>query len=171
MADRRYWDSCAFLGWLSAEVGKVEKCEGVLDLAEQGEIEIVTSALTLTEVIKRKGERPIHKASEIKIKEFFENPWIIVRQVDRFIAEDARELIWNHNLTSTDAIHLATALSLSLSHLDTFDDGLIKLSGRLGNPKLTIGHPHVPHTPDMFPGTKPPVAPRKKRKKKSHGGT
>jgi len=167
MADRRYWDSCAFLGWLSNEQGKAEKCEGVLDAAESGSIEIVTSALTLTEVIKRKGDKPIPKESEDKIREFFENPWIIVRDVDRFIAEDARNLIWAHSgLSSPDSIHLATALSLKLSHLDTFDDKLIALSGKLGNPRLVIGHPNVPHTPDMFPGTKPTTPRPAKRKKK-----
>ena len=167
MADRRYWDSCAFLGWLSNEQGKAEKCETVLDAAESGTIEIVTSALTLTEVIKRKGDKPIPKESEEKIREFFENPWIVVREVDRFIAEDARKLIWTHSgLSSPDSIHLATALSLKLSHLDTFDDKLIALNGKLGNPRLIIGHPSVPHTPDMFPGTKP-AQPARRRKKRS----
>ena len=32
-ADRRYWDSNAFLGWLNAEADKVGKCEGVLTAA------------------------------------------------------------------------------------------------------------------------------------------
>jgi len=50
-ADRRYWDSNAFLGWLNAERDKVGKCEGVLRAAEEGTIEIVTSAIALTEVI------------------------------------------------------------------------------------------------------------------------
>lgn len=67
MADRRYWDSCAFLGWLNNEQGKAEKCEGVLDAAESGSIEIVTSALTLTEVIKRKGDKPIPEALSIGV--------------------------------------------------------------------------------------------------------
>src|SRR3972149_8594039 len=49
----RYWDSNAFLGWLNNEKGKAEKCEGVLNAAEEGKVEIVTSAWTLTEAIKR----------------------------------------------------------------------------------------------------------------------
>ena len=166
-ADRRYWDSNAFLGWLNDEKDKVGKCEGVLAAAEDGRIEIVTSAITLTEVIRLKGEKPIPKEKEQTIRDFFEQPWILIREVDRFVAEDARQLIWAHGVKPKDAIHLATALRLKLSTFDTFDGDLIALSGRLGNPRLTIGHPNVPHTPDMFPDTKPDVGkkPRKRRKK------
>jgi predicted nucleic acid-binding protein len=155
-ADRRYWDSNAFLGYLNNEPDKADKCEAVLSAAEEGKIDIVTSALTLTEVIKKKGEKPIPRDREQKIKDFFEHPWIIVREVDRFVAEQARDLIWQHGgaLSSPDAIQLATALGLKLSVMDTFDDDLIKLSGKIGNPRLVIGHPNVPHTPDFFPAEK-----------------
>lgn len=164
-ADRRYWDSNAFLGWLNAESGKVDKCADVLEAAEEGRIEIVTSAWTLTEVIKKKGEKPIPKESEQKIRDFFENPWIIVREVDRFVAESARDLIWRHGLKGPDAVHLATALRLGLTVMDTFDDDLIKLDGKLGRPPLRIGHPHVPHTPDIFRGTEhaPPAGAKRRR--------
>ncbi len=54
--DRRYWDSDAFLGWLLNEQDKAPKCEGVLKAAEAGQLQIVTSALTLTEVIRLKGK-------------------------------------------------------------------------------------------------------------------
>jgi predicted nucleic acid-binding protein len=73
----------------------------------------------------------------------------VVRDVDRFIAEDARELIWSRNILPKDAVHLATALSLRLSQFDTFDHGLQKLSGKLGNPPLTIGPPNLPFQPEL----------------------
>lgn len=165
-SDRRYWDSNAFLGWLNGEKGKVEKCDGVLQAAEERKVEIVTSAWTLTEVVKKKGEKPVPKTTEQKIKGFFEQPYIILREVDRRVAETARDLIWAHNLSAPDAVHLATALRLGLSVMDTFDDKLIALDGKLGNPPLRIGHPHMPHTPDMFPGTKPAAPSRRGRPKK-----
>lgn len=168
-ADRRYWDSSAFLGWLNAEQNKAGKCEGVLTAAEDGKIEIVTSAWTLTEVIKKKGEKPIPKASEQKIRDFFENPYIIIREVDRFVAEYARDLIWAHGLRGPDAVHLATAIRLGLTVMDTFDSDLLKLDGKCGRPPLRIGHPAVPHTPDLFPGTKEgaPPKPGKRRGKRT----
>lgn len=161
-ADRHYWDSNAFLGWLNDEKDKASACEGVLDAAEDGKVEIVTSALTLTEVIKKKGEKPIPRESEQKIRDFFEQPWIIVRDVDRFVAERARDLIWTHGLKGADAIHLATALRLGLTVMDTYDEKLISLDGKLGTPPLRIGKPSVPHTPDFFPGTKPTVEPKRR---------
>jgi predicted nucleic acid-binding protein len=153
-SDRRYWDSCAFLGYLSNEADKADKCEAVLSAAEEGKLDIVTSALTLTEVIKTKGGPALPKDQEQKIRNFFEHSWIIVREVDRFIAEQARDLIWAHGLKPYDAIHLATALNLKLSVMDTFDGDLIKLTSKLGNPRLAIGHPHIAHTPDFFPDEK-----------------
>jgi predicted nucleic acid-binding protein len=71
--------------------------------------------------------------------------------VDEFIAEQARELIWNHSyLQSKDAIHAATALNMEIPVLDTFDSDLLKLDRRIGNPPLIIGQPHVPYQPDAF---------------------
>ena len=81
-----------------------------------------------------------------KVEAFFRRSWIVVREVDRFIAEDARELVWNKNVKPKDAIHLATALrqDVELDQFDTFDKDLIKLSGALGDPPLTIGRPNLP---------------------------
>jgi hypothetical protein len=81
-----------------------------------------------------------------KLRHFFRHSWIIVREVDRFIAEDARELVWNKNIQPKDAIHLATALrqDVAFDQFDTFDEGLIKRSGTFGNPPLTIGRPNLP---------------------------
>ncbi len=69
-----------------------------------------------------------------------------MREVDRFIAEDARQLVWDKNVKPKDAIHLATALrqDVVLDQFDTFDHGLIKLSRALGDPPLVIGYPSLP---------------------------
>ena len=41
--------------WLQEEPGKVELCKGTIQRAEDGEVLIVTSALTIAEVLWRKG--------------------------------------------------------------------------------------------------------------------
>ncbi|MGE3955835.1 MAG: type II toxin-antitoxin system VapC family toxin [Vicinamibacterales bacterium] len=135
-----------FLGWLSAEPDKVPLCRPVLEAAESGNIVIVTSALTITEVLWIKGYEKISATHAKKIEAFFKHSWIVVRELDRFIAEDARELVWNKNVKPKDAIHLATALrqDVQLDQFDTFDNGLIRLSGTLGEPGLTIGPPGLP---------------------------
>ena len=143
MALKRYWDSNAFIGWLGEERDKQTECMGVLKEAERGQALIVTSALTFAEVIKLRKHAPITETNAEKIREFFKRRYISVRNLDRYIADRARELIWKHNVDPWDAIHVATALQLKLGLLETFDKDLIKLDGRLGNPVLRIGRPSV----------------------------
>ena len=51
-----------------------------------------------------------------------------------------------------DAIHVATALKrdVAIDQLDTFDEPLMRLSGKLGNPPLIIGKPNVEATLPLF---------------------
>lgn len=149
---QRYWDACCFLGWFNKENDKVEYCRGVLQLAEKGKVNIITSAITFVEVIKIKGEQPIKKEKEEKIKAFFENEYIKVRDVDRFIAEYARELIWQFpHLHPYDSIHLATALWHNVTVMNTFDKpDLIDLSEKVGKPLLKICKPDIQYQIDAF---------------------
>lgn len=52
MVERRYWDSNCFLAWLQSEPGRDVMCQNVLALADRGQIEIVTSVFTLTEILR-----------------------------------------------------------------------------------------------------------------------
>lgn len=139
----RYWDSDAFLGWLKAEPDKVDECRGAIRAAEKGELRLVTSSLTLTEVIKLKGKAPLLRDADALIREFFKHDWIVVRQLDRLTAEYARELIWDHGFHPKDAVHVATAVLARVPYLDTFDGDLIKQTGQIGDPPLIIGRPAV----------------------------
>ena len=60
----RYWDSCCFLGWLREEPDKLGECEAGIRLAERGTLVLVTSALTLAEVLRLKGKNPIPSPTE-----------------------------------------------------------------------------------------------------------
>jgi predicted nucleic acid-binding protein len=151
------------------EAGRVENCQSILYAAERGELRVVTSALTLTEVIKIKG-KPLSASAEDRIRAFFEHEWLIVRDVDRFIAEQARDFIWKHNLQPYDSIHLATAYRMKLRHLDTYDRAdLGKLDGRIGSPVMKIGEPPlIPYQtelPEIPPGEKKPAQSRIKGKR------
>lgn len=138
-----YWDSCTFLAYLKAEADKVDDCVTVLKHAENGNIKIVTSSLTLVEVIKLKKREPISREDEERIRRFFMHKWLILQDVDRKISELARELIWEHGLQTYDSVHVATAIRAKVSRIDTFDDQLIKLSGKLGEPNIIIGRPFL----------------------------
>lgn len=157
MPTRRYWDSTCFLAWLLPEPARVPDCRSVIRAAERGDVQIITSALTLTEVIHLKGgPHLVREEHEQKLRKFFLHQYIIVRNVDRKIAELARELIWRHGLKPKDSIHVATALRGGITILDTYDDkDFIALNGKIGTPPLRIGTPHeveqlaliVPATP------------------------
>ena len=148
----RYWDSNAFLGWLAEEPDKIDYCRPVIEAAEAGSVRILTSALTIAEVLWIKGRDRIPAGSATMVEAFFRHEWIVVRELDRFIAKDARALVWNHNVKPKDAIHLATALKrdLAIEQLDTFDEPLIALSGKLGEPPLIIGKPNMESALPLF---------------------
>jgi len=148
---KRYWDTTCFLGWLNNEEEKVTACQGIIDDAESGNIKIVTSAFTIAEVVYLKKHPKITREKSKRIIDFFKNEYIVVVNVDRFIAESARELLWNYeNLKSPDAIHVATAVYAETPFLDTFDEGLEKLNNEIGSPPIHIGKPNYPYQEKLF---------------------
>lgn len=142
--DRRYWDSDCFLGHLLSEPDKEKQCAAVLEEAKNGNVLIVTSALTVAEVLNLRGKLPLPKAERDKVVAFFKNPFIHVRNVTRRVAESARDMVWDHGIKPKDAIHVATALDAGLLMFNTFDVELIKKSASLGNPPLIIEQPQGP---------------------------
>ncbi len=141
----RYVDSDVFLGWLKKEPDKFEECRTVIKGAEGGRVKLVTSSITLVEVIKLGPGREIPESSQQMVVDFFKHEWIVVRQLDRRIAEQARLLIWKYGFAPKDSVHVATALIEGIDRMDTFDKELIKRSGEMGNPPLAIGRPNLPH--------------------------
>ncbi len=145
MSDR-YWDTVCFLGVINEEQDKLSAGRAVIAEAERGNVRIVTSALTIAEVLWPK-DRPLvlpREKAEV-VQRFFQHEWIVVRDIDRVVAERARELVWNHDaLRPKDALHVATALDAGAEQFDTFDGDLIALSGQIGNPPLVIGKPNLP---------------------------
>ena len=129
----------------------MNECRGIIHNAENENVKIVTSALTIAEIIYLKGHPKITKDKSQTIKDFFKSNYIIINNVDRAIAELARELLWDYeSLRHQDAIHVATAIRarILISEnivLDSFDDDLIKLDEKIGNPPLRIRKPSAPY--------------------------
>lgn len=142
--DRRCWDSDPILAWLLQENGKWQECQGVLQKAERGELDIVVSALAIAEVLALRGHARIARDRSATVRGFFQRSFIKVRQLDRSTAELAQEVVWDHGIAPKDAIHLATAIKWHVPRLDTFDEALISKSGSVGNPAVIIGRPDVP---------------------------
>lgn len=144
-AQDRYWDTGPFLAWLRKETYRLGDVEPVIRAAEAGQIRLVTSAVTLVEVVKLdRKNAPIEVPPEDAdtIRRYFLNSYIHVRTFDRPTATLARGLIWDYGLTTRDAMHLATAIRSRVTLLETFDgDDLIPLSGRVGDPPIEIRTP------------------------------
>lgn len=139
--EKIYWDSNCFLSHFQAVDGQVEKCDGVIERAERGDVLIVTSALTLAEVLWLRGGPKLSKDKAELIQKFFRRSYIRVYNVTRKNAEEAQSLVWDHSIKPKDAIHVSTALHLKVDALETFDKGLLKKSGHVGNPLLLIREP------------------------------
>lgn len=149
-AELIYWDSDAYLGWLQEEPSKVELCDGTFHRAQMGEVIIFTSALTLAEVLWRRGGPRLPRDKADMLNRFFRRSYFRVRNVTRKIAEQAQQLYWTNGIAPKDAIHVATALSESLVLMETFDAELLKKSGLLGSPPLVIRQPIGRVQGDMF---------------------
>jgi predicted nucleic acid-binding protein len=163
-AELRYWDSVAFLAYFLAEKGRVDSCEAVLEEAEKGKILIVTSALTLSEVLALRGAKRLVPRPKMKARviDFFKNEYIAVQNVTREVAELSRDLVWDHGIKPKDAIHVASAIAAGVTVFETYDRPLITKGNKAT--KVTFREPPLraqPHLP--LAGGSPNVAPKKEQ--------
>ncbi|MHC5731024.1 MAG: type II toxin-antitoxin system VapC family toxin, partial [Nostoc sp.] len=133
---------------LNNESDKVYECRTILQAAEEGVIELFTSAFTMAEVIKIKGEAELDESKEHVIDQLFKQSWIKVVNFEREMAQINRHLVWTYNLKPFDALHLATAIRLKVDYFNTTDQTLIKkipaTVGYLADyPGVIVQKPHV----------------------------
>ena len=125
MPDRIYWDSSSFLALIQAEKGRVEACKDTLEAAKNGQLLIVTSALTIAEVLWLRDHPKVPEEKANIINGFFRRSSIRVVNVDRDIAERAQRFVWDNGVKPKDSIHVATAKRYRCGILETFDQPLI----------------------------------------------
>ncbi len=125
---RRYWDACVFIALIAAEEGRVKAVQAISEAAQRGETEIVTSALTLAEVVKdREGSKPLREEDEDRIRAYFEHEFITVVPFTRNLGEEARNLHWKENIEPWDAVHIVCARSAGADLMETYDRKLLGL--------------------------------------------
>jgi predicted nucleic acid-binding protein len=154
-----YWDACVYLAWLMEEKshGKVHM-DAIAQIANenfQRKNVIITSTITFIEVMASK----IRAEKEALFRKSFRTGDHIAYDVDPPIALRARELRENlakhesgKNLSTPDAIHIATALIYKADCLFSFDDGqkekrhlgLLELNKDARVDGLEICKPNVP---------------------------
>jgi predicted nucleic acid-binding protein len=136
---RIYWDSCAWIALIGDEKlpfpdGSVENrdalCRAVIDEAAKGGASIFTSAPALAEVNKQPAGTP---PDLDKIRDFFENEYIIIIQLDRRLGVLSRDLMQKgySKLKPLDAVHLASAAVSNADEMHTFDAALLSLDGKV----------------------------------------
>ena len=154
--ERHYCDSCVFLGFLNNEPDKIYECRTLLQAAEEGVIELFTSAFTMAEVIKIKGEAELDESKEHIIDQLFKQSWIKIANFEREMAQISRSIMWRYNLKPFDALHIATAIRLKVDFFDTTDKPLIsRLPNQVGYapdyPEVVIQRPFVSgYSPPIF---------------------
>lgn len=151
---RYYWDACVFLAFAKNEAGRSRDIEALLDDAETGRIQIMTSMISITEVAN--GVRQAAGKRDYVIEQKIDDLWrppspIVLVDVYRSVAEGARDLMRlavdrPGKLTPIDAIHLASARSLGVDRLHTYDERLGEWGPDIGIP---VCEPPSP-PPDLF---------------------
>ena len=141
MPEKFYWDSCCFLGLIKQESGRYEALRSLYKRAESGNLVIITSTLTLSEVCKVRCEegsgsprQQMGEEGDHFLERFFDNDFFWFVDVTPKIGHTARALYRAHPeiKITNDAIHLATALQECVDEMHTYDNNdLISLSDRI----------------------------------------
>lgn len=151
---RIYWDSCVFLDYLNDGDSSVIP-GAIVDRAERGEIQLVTSTLSIAEVAyvaHEKAGGALTGPAEQKIDELWSDSSVITLiEFDRFVARAARTLIrlassQGRGLRSSDAVQLASALVHRVAAFHTTDAKLLSLA-----PTLGLAFPVTPPTTPQLP--------------------
>lgn len=152
---RVYWDACVFLSYVNGLPDRLPDIDALLAEARRGEIDILTSTISMVEVAFGRVEQDQTALStevEAKINRLWE-PQSPVKMVEfhRLIAEDAQRLMrsgipegWS--LKPMDAIHLCTARRTECGAFHTYDGRLEKWTSKVG---LPIGNPN-PSNPQLL---------------------
>lgn len=163
---RVYWDACAWIAYIQKEMPgpeagftepRFEMCRTILRRAEARQLEIATSAYTLSEVCKK----PVDPTSPgLNLPAFFDQPYIVLVDVTKQIGMRAQSLqvAGVAGLKPQDATHIASALVWSIPFVHTFDKRLLALDKVLtmdDGDQLRIIRPTEDEPPNLFSGMQP----------------
>jgi predicted nucleic acid-binding protein len=158
MSSRRVvFDTSVWVALLQDEADRAEHVERLLLQAERGDIQVMVSALTITEITKgpMATDSPLTPVQERKFSDFIDSPFVTMVSVDPKVAERARDLRRGvPRLKTPDAIVVATALVVGAAALYSYDaDDHHSLVGSGLVDGLEIAIPPVDHQLDLsLPG-------------------
>lgn len=158
--ERLYWDSCTYIDYLRGDHPLRDAMSWIIEDWRAGKVEIVTSALTIAEVLwvkcaaEERARSLIDRPQDEAVVALFDPPEgvrFILVELSRVTARRARQLVWEQGIRPKDAIHVASALEAHCPVMHTNDTALLKRSTQVGGqPVLRIEAPQWVHEP-RFP--------------------
>lgn len=148
---RTYWDANCFLSYINEDDTWIETLSTLLEDANKGEFEIVTSILSKTEVAFSSMER-VKRVLTTDEEERIDKLWtanrgVMVVEYSDLVAIHARDIRrgdmmrgWTGYRTP-DIIHMATAVYKEVEEMHTTEGGLHRYGSVLGFP---VQNPHTP---------------------------
>jgi predicted nucleic acid-binding protein len=143
MAKRIYADSGIFIAHLNGEEQYSAECADILEAAQAGLVELHTSYVSMTEVLKRRTESLRRGPDDERtVSEFMDEDFIRYSALEAVVASYARYVVWDTRAQVRDAIHLATAMQRNCEVFYTTDTRLLPRSGfvnsRLRLPEIKL---------------------------------
>lgn len=142
-------DTSVWVALLVNEADRAEHVVRLLERAESGELQVLVSTLTLTEVVKgpMASDPPVTQEQERTFTDFMDNPYVTLVSVDPLVGARGRDLRRTlPHLKTPDAIQIATAIVSDASTLYTYDKrDLLRLDGSAAVGSLRIIEPPVEH--------------------------
>ncbi len=143
---RVLWDACVILEAIQGQdKSRYALIKPLLQRAEAGQLLIVVSETTRGEVshLGDLRDQGVDVAKqEALIADWFENPYIVRRQVHKGISDLGAKIGAQHGIKRVgDRFIVATALFDGIDTIHTFDGDLLKLNGKIGTPPLRITEP------------------------------
>ena len=120
------WDSSIWIALIKHEIKKgVDRTivpRMILEDAQRNEVTIYISRLTIVEVHKKRNHARLTEFEDSEVQSrFFQHEYIKKIDLDRDVAESARQIAWKYNLKPNDAIHVASARKVSAQILHHWD--------------------------------------------------
>lgn len=158
---RFYWDTAPLIAWIADEKRKdpseMSGLAEVVEMVENGRAILMTSVLWRAEVL----DLELTQLQRRKVADVFDGRSIIELEIGSRIMDLAGEIRTYHrrstkkdalkNLSTPDAIHLASAIYYEASEFHTFDGkragknpgGLLTLNGNVGGHRLKVCSPRA----------------------------
>ncbi|MGB6053645.1 MAG: PIN domain-containing protein [Burkholderiaceae bacterium] len=143
--DTVYWDTCIFFALLKKEQHKQGEYESILKSSiafDNGNLVIVTSAITITELMAGK----IDQEQKVRFRKMMtRSNFLVVDANDTVcnLASEIREYFYNNRVdelfpTTPDAIHVASAILTQVSTMVSFDQNNKRGQKELAMNKMLI---------------------------------